>query len=199
MELIDGKGSANQARAEDGSVDDNELPHGRVVVGEHLELSVKVEVQVDESSESSGRVTRRHRLEAVVDLLLVARADAAVEHDLAVAVGNVARGTHVLWDHRLAHGEEVRAETSDEPFDEDLEDGRGDEGVQETDGCIVHVPEAADADLADEEDGDGDQGCHEGGSINGNDLVAQWVCELGVDNLAIREDDCLKSAKVHRS
>jgi hypothetical protein len=62
-------------------------------------------------------VTRGHRLEGVVDLRLVARADAAVEHDLAVAVGNVSGKLVVRvrvgsvkrasGDDRLADSEEV--------------------------------------------------------------------------------------------
>jgi hypothetical protein len=67
-------------------------------------------------------VTRGHGLEGIVDFLLVTRADATVEHDGAVAVGDI--GTSwasrlegvgvkgkVGWDDGLADGEEVRAKT----------------------------------------------------------------------------------------
>lgn len=50
----------------------------------------------------------------------------------------------------LADGEEVGSKAADEPFEEDLEDGSGDQGVEKADDCIVDVPEAADSDLADQ-------------------------------------------------
>jgi hypothetical protein len=106
VEFVNGKGTANQAGAEQWGVDGDELPHSGVVVGEDLQLGVKVEVQVDEACECSSGVARRHGLESVVDLGLVARADAAVVHDLAVAITDL-NGV----DGRLADEEEVRAET----------------------------------------------------------------------------------------
>ena len=89
VELVDGESTADQAGAENGGVEGNELPHSGVVVGEDLELSIEVEVQEHETGESSSGVTRGHGLEGVVDFRLVARADAAVEHDLPVAIGDV--------------------------------------------------------------------------------------------------------------
>jgi len=66
----------------------------------------------------------------------------------------------------------VRAKAANEPFDEDLEDGGGNEGVEEADGGVIYVPEAADADLTDEEDDDGDEDGEEGGCYDGDDFVA---------------------------
>lgn len=80
MELVDGEGAADEGGAEQGCHDGDELPEGRVVVGGDLELGVEVERQVDEAGEGGRRVARREGLEAVVDFLLVARADAAVVH-----------------------------------------------------------------------------------------------------------------------
>ena len=119
--LINCEGTADQAGAENGSVEDNELPHGRVVVGKDLELGVEVEVEEDKASKGSRGVARGHGLEAVVDLLLVACANATVEHDLAIAVGNASvRATvdavivqaHIQAsrDNRLADSEEVGSE-----------------------------------------------------------------------------------------
>ena len=111
-----------------------------MVVGKDLQLGVEVQVQVDEASERSRGVAGRHRLKAVVDLFPVTCADATVEHDLTISVCDVAVGTagfntvvvgadsveNVSRDDRLAHGKEVRAKASNEPFDEDLENGCSD-------------------------------------------------------------------------
>jgi hypothetical protein len=218
VELVNGERAANEAGTKQGGVDGNELPHSRVVVGKHLELCVKVEVQEDEASEGSGGVTRRHRLETVVNLLLVTRADAAVEHDLAVSIGNVTAGNTstlvaVVWsisieevrNNRLAHGEEVRAQTTNEPLDKDLEDGSRDERVQQADGSVVDIPKASGADLDDQEDCEGNEEGHESSSPDGNDLsrvstylvctskatylIAQRVRKLWVHNLAVPKGD----------
>lgn len=148
-------------------------------------------------------MTRGHGLETIVDLVLVASADAAIEHDLPISVCHVTIRTtgfvavvvgadgceDVLGDHGLADGEKVRAETADEPLDEDLEDSCGDERVQEANGCVVDVPEAASADLDNQEDGKRDEEGHQRGSPDGYNLVAERVRELGIDDLAILEDD----------
>jgi hypothetical protein len=77
--------------------------------------------------------------------------------------------------------------TSNEPLDEDLENGGNNQGVQKTNGSVVDVPEAADADGADQEDSKGNEESHESSSPDRNDLVAKGVRELRVDNLAIPE------------
>lgn len=87
--FVDGEGAADEAGAENGRVQDDQLPHGWVVVGEDLELCVEVKIQEDKASKGSSSVARWHRLQAVINLLLVSRADAAVEHNLAVTVGDV--------------------------------------------------------------------------------------------------------------
>jgi hypothetical protein len=181
VELVDGEGAPDEAGSENRCVQSNDFPHGRVVVGEDLELGIQVEVQEDEAGESSSGMARRHRLEAVVDLLAVTSADAAVEHDLAVAIGNVAGAALVTvvvdtecacGNDGLADGEEVGAQTADEPLDEDLEHGSRDECVQESDGGVVDVPEATCTDLNNQEDGEGDEEGHEGSSPDGNNF---WV------------------------
>jgi len=80
--LVDGEGTANKTGAEDGGVDGDELPEGRVVVGEDLEFGVEVEVQEDEAGECGGCVATGHGLEGVVDLGLVTGADLGTEVDL---------------------------------------------------------------------------------------------------------------------
>lgn len=89
----------------------------------------------------------------------------------------------------------MRAQTANEPLDEDLEDGGSDERVEEANGGIVDVPEAAGADLHNEEDGKGDEEGHEGGGPDGDDFIAQRVGELGVDDFAVLEDDGKATAR----
>jgi len=201
--LVDSKSTSDQASSKNGCVESDELPHSRVMVGKDLQLGVEVQVQVDETSERSRGVAGRHRLKTVVDLFPVTCADATVEHDLTVPICDVAIGAtgfdtvvvgadsvkDVGRDDRLADGKEVRTKTSNEPLDEDLENSRGDQSVEKSDGSIVQVPEAASADLHDQEHGKGDEERHERGSPNGNNFVPHGVSELRVDNLSILEDD----------
>lgn len=198
--FIDSESATNQAGAEERSVDGNKLPHGGVIVGEHLELSVEVEIQEDEASKGSSGVTRGHGLERIVDLLLVAGADATVEHDRAVAVRDIGASRasglegvgvegEVGGDHRLTDSKKVRTKTANEPLDEDLEDGSHDQRVEQTNGGVVDIPERADPDLADKEDSEGDEEGHERSRPDGNNLVAKRVGELGVDDLSISEGD----------
>ena len=56
----------------------------------------------------------------------------------------------------VADCEEVRAEAAYEALQHDLEDGGGDEGVEQAKNGVVDVPEGADADLHQEDDDDGD-------------------------------------------
>jgi hypothetical protein len=182
VELVNGERTADQTGSKQRRVDGNQFPHSRVVVGKHLELSVQVEVQEHKASEGSSSVTRGHGLEAVVDLLLVTCADAAVEHDLAVSVGDIAPHTSILIaiicctetkalrNDRLAYGKEVRAETSNQPLDENLEDGSRNERVQQSDGSVVDIPEASSTDLNNQKDGKRDEEGHESGSPDRNDL-----------------------------
>lgn len=153
VELVDGQRTADEHSAKDRSVNDNQLPHARVVVGEDLQLGVQVEVQIYESTKGSGGVARGEGLETVVNGVWVAGADVACEHDLLEASAVVlVLDEGGVW---LAHGEEVRTQATDEPLEEDLEDGGGDEGVEDADDGIVGVPERADPDLHAEDHEDG--------------------------------------------
>ena len=190
--FVDGQGTADQAGSKNRCVKSDELPHSRVMVGEDLQLGVEVQIQVDKSSEGSRGVTRGHGLETVVDLLPVTRADAAVEHDLAVSICDVTvAATSVNAIVVGADGREKfgRAQTTNKPLDEDLKDSGSDQGVEQTDGCVVDVPEAASADLNDQEDSKGNEESHQSSSPNRNDLVTHRISELGIDNLTILEDD----------
>jgi len=61
------------------------------------------------------------------------------------------------------------SQSTNEPFQENLEDSSRDERVKNTDSCIVDIPEAADADLAEEEydkrHEESDQGCSPDGDL----------------------------------
>jgi hypothetical protein len=197
--LVDGKSSTDQSRSEEGGVSGDELPHGWVVVGEDLELGVEVQVKVDEASEGGSGVTTGHRLKRIVDLGLVTSADVRgiveLEISLVVVSSHGASSLHV----GLADREEVRSETTNEPLDEDLEDGSSDESVEKTDGGVVDIPEAADSDLHHEEDEDGNKSSQHGSSPDGNDLSAERVSVLGPDNLAVAEGNRERSRRCRLS
>lgn len=89
-----------------------------------LELRVEVKSQIEEASPSSGRMTRRHGLEGVIDLFPVTRANRAVVHKIGESSS---RRCRTLRDHGLADGQEVRAKAANKPLDEHLEDGGGDQ------------------------------------------------------------------------
>lgn len=156
-----------------------------MVVGEDLELGIKVEVEEDESREGGRGVARREGLEAVVDLVAVAGADGVRVHNLLVARAGVGAGR----DLGLADSEEVRAEATDQPLNEYLEDGGGDERVEKPDDGVVDVPEGADANLHAEDDEDRDQGCHQRRGVDGGDVLPEGVGEFGIDDLAVAKVD----------
>lgn len=147
VELVNGEGATNKDSAKDGGVNGNELPHGGVVVGKDLELCVEVEVEVDKAGKGRGGVARGEGLKTVIDGVWVACADIPSKVDLFKS-GSVV----LILDQGgvgLADGEEVGAQTTNKPLEEDLEDGSGDEGVEEANDGVVGVPEGTDADLAD--------------------------------------------------
>lgn len=194
VELVDSERTTDKHGAENGRVNDNELPHGRVVVGKDLELGVEVQVQEDEARKSSRRMAAGERLQAVVNLVWVSGADVAGVVDLreAAPVEALVGDAGEVW---LADVEEVRAEAADEPLAEDLEDGGGDERVQEAEDAVVDVPEGADADLHRQDDRDGDDGGEESGEPDGDNLLAEGVAKLGPDNLAVRKGDGERSSR----
>lgn len=186
VEFVNSERTADEHRAEDGRVDDDELPHGWMVVGEDLELGVEVQGQEDEARKGGRRMAAGERLQAVVNLVWVSRADVAGVVDLREAAPVEALVGHAA-DVRLADVEKVRAEAANEPLAEDLEDGGGDERVQKTDDTVVDVPEGADADLHHQDDRDGDDGSEERSEPDGDNLLAEGVAKLGPDNLAVRK------------
>jgi hypothetical protein len=186
VELVDREGAGDERGAEDGRVHRDELPHRRVVVGEHLQLGVEVEVEEAEACEGGGAVARGERFQGVVDFVAVPGADGAVVHDLPKSCAQL-RSTqgHI----RLANGEEMGSKSANQPFQEYLEDGRGDEAVEQPDDGVVRVPEGANSDLADEDDDDGDEGAEHGRGPDGDDVFAERVGEFGVDDFAVLEVD----------
>lgn len=83
----------------------------------------------------------------------------------------------------------MRTQATNQPLDKDLEDGSCDERVKQPDDGVVDIPEGADADLHDQEDGDGHEGCQQSGGPDGNNLISQRIAKLGEDNLAVGEGD----------
>lgn len=83
VELVNCESTSNECGGEDWHVGDDELPVGRVVVGPDFELSIEVEIEEDEATESSCSMTGGERFQGVVDLVLVASANGAVVHYIA--------------------------------------------------------------------------------------------------------------------
>ena len=111
-----------------------------MVIGPDLELGVEVEIEIDKACESCGRMAGRERLQRIVYGVHVASAHTAIVHDIQETI---TRSSHV----GLTHGKKVGSQTTDEPFQEDLENSSGNQTVQKTDNCIVGIPERAYADL----------------------------------------------------
>lgn len=190
VELIDRQSAGNQGSYQDGRVDGDQLPHGRVVVREDLELRIEVQIQVDEASEGGSGVARRERLERIIDLVLIARADLRRVVYL-VETGSVVRGALLALgvagqaDVGLADVEEVGAQAADQALEEDLEDGGRDERVQQAEDAVVDVPERPHPDLHEQDHDDGDHGRQERRQPDRDDLLAQRVGELRVHYLAV--------------
>ena len=96
-------------------------------------------------------------------------------HDLAeahgVEMGRVAAGSE--GDVGLADIQEVGPQTAGVNLDDDLEEGAQNDRVQDAEDAVVEVPEAADAYLGDQDDGDGDQG-RENARESGRDEPASF-------------------------
>lgn len=142
MELIDRQGTGNQAGPQQRHVSDGQLPHGRVIVGENLQLGVQVQVKEDKASKSSSRMAAGHALEGIINLIRITGANLPGEVDAVVPdpVQSVVAKTLELGDIRLADVEEMGTQTADQPLDEDLEDGGGDQAVEEANDAVVEVP-----------------------------------------------------------
>ena len=85
MVFVDSKSTSDQAGTEDGSIEEDQLPECWVVVAEDLEFGIEVEVEVDESTKGSSGMSRWHRFQRVIDLVLVTPTNISLKHDLAKA------------------------------------------------------------------------------------------------------------------
>lgn len=87
-------------------------------MGAHdFELGIEVQEQVEEACPCCCRMPGGERLQRVIYLLLVSSADRPVVHKVTKAN---TRGWSTLLDVGLANSIEMRAEASDQPFEEDL-------------------------------------------------------------------------------
>jgi len=121
--LVDGHGASNEDSAKDGCEEQGHRPQRWVVCAHDLELGVEVQCQKDETCEGGCGVARRHRLERVVNLVLVARAHRPV----VIYIVESGSGLCSRWYDGLADGEEVRPQAADECLDKHLEERSGDE------------------------------------------------------------------------
>lgn len=83
----------------------------------------------------------------------------------------------------------MRAESSNQPLDKNLEHGGRDERVQNAHDSVVDVPEGAHSNLHAQDDEDGDEAGQQGGEPDGDDFAAHRVAVLGPDDLAVGEGD----------
>lgn len=185
VELVDGKRASNESSCKDWGVDSNQLPHRGVVVGEDLQLGIKIKVEEDESRKSGRGVSRGEGLETVINLVAVAGADGIGVHDLPVTAASVG----AFGDPRLANGEEVRAKATNQPLKEHLEDGGRDEGIEQPDDGVVDIPEGSDSNLHTKDDKDRDQGRHQRCSVDWDDILPERIGEFGVDDFTVAEFD----------
>ena len=70
-----------------------------------------------------------------------------------------------------------------------MEDGSCNQRVEKSNDGIICIPERSNADLADQDNSNRNQGAQESSSPDGDDFVAHWVGELRIDDLAILEAD----------
>ena len=99
MILVDSERAADKTRTEEWRIERNQLPHGRMIVREDLKLSIQIKIKKHEACKRRGRMTRRHALQRIIDLLLIPCAHRAVVHDLTIPISR--RDTEG-WDPRLA-------------------------------------------------------------------------------------------------
>lgn len=97
--------------------------------------------------------------------------------------------SHHGGETRPTHSQKVRSQPANQPLQKHLEHSRVDEPVQKPHHGVIEVPEAADADLHERHDGDGDHARKERSEPDRNDVFAQRVGKLGVDDLAVLEED----------
>ena len=81
-------------------------------------------------------MTARERLQRVVDLVDIPGTDSPVVHDLGESIASLCTTWRKLW---LTDVQKVRAQASDEPFQEHLEDCSRDQGVKQANDCIVNI------------------------------------------------------------
>ena len=94
-----------------------------MIITPDLKFGVEVQVQVHKTCERRCRVAGRERFQGIVDFIFFSGAHRAVVHDSVEAVAAVFA---IIRDLRFADGEEVRPQSTYEPFEEDLEHGGGD-------------------------------------------------------------------------
>lgn len=129
--LVDSKRASDQAGPEDRCVQNDQLPHGRVIIREYFQLAVQVETEEDQACKGGSGVPAGHTFQRVVDLIFIAGADLLGIVDACVSPSIVpssldASRIRSQRQIRLANGKEVRAKATNEPLDENLEHGGGD-------------------------------------------------------------------------
>lgn len=113
----------------------------------------EVDSEIPKPRKRDFRMPRRERLESVVNLRSIARADLVdTIHD---AVETDADDT--LRNDRVTHGEEMRTQAADGFFEDHLEARAGGEAVQQAEDAGRQVGERFEPDLSEEDGAYGDE------------------------------------------
>ena len=123
-----------------------------MIIAPYLQLSIKIEVKVDETSKSSGCVSGRKRFKRIIDRVRVSSTDRTIIHDLKESI---ARSSDI-W---IANSQEMRTKTTNQPFEPDLKDCRSNDRVEQSNNCIVDIPERSYSDLRNEYEDDRNKNC----------------------------------------
>lgn len=116
-------------------------------------------------------MARWEGFEGIVDFVFITGTDSSIVHDEVETISSFLLSSD--WDIGFADGEEMRSETTNKPFEENLEDGGADERVEKSNDCVVHIPERSNADLDNEEGGDGNERGEERGFPDRNNFIAE--------------------------
>lgn len=129
-------------------------------------------------------MARRERLHGILNLARASRTDVGTIHDRFETTAANSACTGFRYD-RLADREEMWTIAADRLLEDDLEEIARDERVGEAEDPRGDIVEAADArvDLAQENDGDGDEGAQETGSQGREDRRHVRVGKTRIDDI----------------
>lgn len=81
LTLINREGPRDQRGPQQGRKKQDHLPILRIVCRHNFQLRIKIQREIHQACKRSSAMSRRERLEGIVDFLVVARANGAIVHD----------------------------------------------------------------------------------------------------------------------